>query len=112
MKRKALRIRLAEIIDDVLGLEHYALTLHNVKRHIDRSVLRHFQIRDNTAVYQSDWIVALQIVREDRRNHFYRLSHNDQTPRRDRFLSISRKVSLSESERSPKVNPKKRSQYV
>ena len=87
MKRKALRITLAEAIDEALGITH-ALTIPNAKRYVTRDVMRLVRIRNSTEITMADWVIAIQICREDRRNHYNRVSNSDNTPRRDRYRVI------------------------
>ena len=112
-KRKGLRTTLAEIIDDVLGMPpKYALTLKNVRDYCDhRSITRQYGIRDTTELTEMDWLIALQICREDRRNHFYRKSVNDQTPRKDRYFDLYNKMSFTELKSTAKTTTKNFSLY-
>lgn len=96
LKRKALRITLAEAIDEALGMT-FALTIPNAKRYVTRDVMKLCRIRDSTKITMADWLIAVQICRVDRQNHFSRLSRGDITPRRDRFRIIIQALRITGS---------------
>jgi hypothetical protein len=88
MKRVGLRIALAEAIDDALWNSGYSLTLDNAKNHVSNSMLRNYRIRVSQQLYDADWLVALHLVREDRRERHNRLNSERLNPRADRMKGL------------------------
>jgi hypothetical protein len=85
--RRGLIIKIVEAADDVLSYGR-ALTYPNMKRYVTRDLLTGYTIRKNTKIRDGEWLLATQVLREDRRRRG--ITGYTDTPRSTRFELLLR----------------------
>lgn len=65
MRRASIRLQIAKAISEILPLGH-KLSYPNVRRYLTRDLLTQYNIRRDTAIHSSDWLIAIQVAREER----------------------------------------------
>jgi hypothetical protein len=65
MRRARIRLQIAKAISQILPLGH-KLSYANVRRYLTRDLLTQYNIRRDTSIHSSDWLIAIQVAREER----------------------------------------------
>ena len=65
MRRARIRLQIAKAISETLPFGH-TLSYANVRRYLTRDLLVHYNIRRDTSIHATDWLIATQVAREER----------------------------------------------
>lgn len=65
MRRARIRLQIAHAISAVFPMGH--LSLPNVRRYVTRELLTHYNIRRDIPISDTDWFIAIQVCREERK---------------------------------------------
>jgi len=64
LRRASIRLQIAKAISTVFPMGKLSFT--NVRRYVTRDLLTHFNIRRDTPISDTDWLIAIQVAREER----------------------------------------------
>jgi len=87
MTRARIRLQIAKAISEILPIGH-TLSYPNVRRYVTRDVLATWNIRRDTAIHSTDWLIAIQVAREERVARQRDGLYPGQLPTEDRLLKF------------------------
>lgn len=87
MRRASLRLQIAKAISEIIPMGS-KLSYPNVRRYVTRSILRHYNIRSDTSIHSTDWLIAIQVAREERVARQRDGLYPGQLPTEDRLLKF------------------------
>ncbi len=87
MRRARIRLQIAKAISETLPIGH-KLSWPNVRRYVTRDRLTSYNIRRSVRLMDADWLIAIQVAREERVARQRDGLYPGQLPTEDRLLKF------------------------